>query len=101
MELPENFIHQATRYVMGRRTLVVHKHCNWLVANWGQIPEAQRRIIQQDMEAAFGRDDRARKMGSKDFLWLGDDCDRQDWERVRALYAEPVTPVVKKRVRRK
>jgi hypothetical protein len=87
MNLPERFIHQTTRYVMGRTTYAVHEHCDWLVAHWDRIPEAERRVIQQDLEEAFGRDDRAREMGSKDCLWLGHDCDRNDWERVRALYA--------------
>ncbi len=101
MNLPERFIHQATRYVMGRHTYAVHEHCEWLEANWSRIPEAERRVIQQDLEAAFGRDDRARQMRSKDLRSLGDDCDRQDWQRVRALYVTPDAPVAKTRGRRK
>jgi hypothetical protein len=53
------------------------------------------------MEEAFGRDDRARQMGAKDCRWLGDDCDRRHWERVRALYAAPAARAGKKRGRRK
>jgi len=101
MDLPERFIHQATRYVMGRRTGAVHEHCIWLVENWGRIPINQRNIIQRDLEEAFGRDDRARQMGTPDWFWLGDDCDRRSWEGVRALYAKPVAPATKKRGRRK
>ena len=101
MDLPERFIHQATRYVMGRRTAAVGTHCDWLVENWARIPEPERRTIQHDLEEAFGRDDRARQMGAKDCRWLGDGCDRQNWERVRALYAAPAVLVEKKGGRRK
>jgi hypothetical protein len=101
MDLPERLVHQATRYVMGRRTGAVGEHCDWLVANWTRIPESERRTIISDLEAAFERDDRARAMGSKDLLWLGDDCDRQDWERVRDLYAAPAERAGKKGGRRK
>lgn len=101
MELPDRFIHQATRYVMGRKTGAVHFHCRWLLANWGRIPEAERNIIRRDLEEAFGRDDRARQMGTSDWFWLGDDCDRQDWEQVRALYSTPPAPVTKNERRRK
>ena len=89
MDLPERFIHQATRYVMGRQTGAVGEHCDWLVANWHRVPESQRRTIQSDLEEAFACDDRAREMGLKDCFRLGDDCDRRDWERVRALYTAP------------
>lgn len=101
MELPDRFIHQATRYVMGRKTGAVHFHCRWLAANWDRIPEAERDIIRRDLDEAFERDDRARRMGSRDILWLGDDCDRQDWERVRSLYAAPGARAGKKEGRRK
>jgi len=101
MDLPERFTHQATRYMMGRQTGAVGEHCDWLVANWARIPEPERRTIQRDLEEAFGRDDRARQMGAKDCRWLGDDCDRQHWERVRALYAAPAARAGKKGGRRK
>jgi hypothetical protein len=60
MDLPERFIHQANRYVMGCQTGAVGEHCDWLVANWDRIPESEPRTIQRDLEEAFGSDDRAR-----------------------------------------
>ena len=101
MNLPERFIHQATRYVMGRQTGAVGEHCDWLVTNWHRVPESQRRTIQRDLDEAFACDDRAREIGLKDCFRLGDDCDRRDWERVRALYATPAVRVEKKGGRRK
>jgi hypothetical protein len=101
MDLPDRFIHQATRYVMGRRSHAVGEHCDWLLANWARLPESERSVIQRDLEEAFGRDDRARQTGSKGLLCLGDDCDRRDWERVRALYATPDARAAKKGGRRR
>ena len=75
MELPDRFIHQTTRYVLGRMTYAVEEHCKWLIVNWKNIPEPEKIIIQSDIEEAFRRG-----------TGLGMDIDRQCWEEVRKLW---------------
>jgi hypothetical protein len=52
---------------------------------WDTFPERVRVIIQRDLEEEFVRDDEDRKREDS-YRALGDDCDRREWERVRALY---------------
>ena len=89
LKLPDQFIHQATRYCLGRMTTAVEFHCSWLVANWDKIPKDERMAIQHDVEAGFEHDDRWRTMhgGCADrSAPLGHNMDRLQWERVRALW---------------
>ena len=81
MNLPDDFIHQATRYILGRMTGAVSTHCDWLVANWGEIPESQRMSIQNDVENAFTRD-----LHDPIGHHLGMACDKAYWARVRQLW---------------
>ncbi|MNZ37485.1 hypothetical protein D3C78_549320 [compost metagenome] len=74
----------ATRYALGRKTYVVMDICDGLVSAWPLIPEKTRAIIARDIEEAFQQDDEARTDGSG-YKALGMDCDRAQWERVRAL----------------
>ena len=83
MEIPAHFIHQATRYMIGRRSHAVSTHCEWLINNWEDIPDPEKYIIQQDLEAEFGRDDRSRAHNAGP---LGNDMDRYKWEQVRKLW---------------
>ena len=85
MVLPISFIHQSFRYVLGRMTYAVSMWCDWAVDNWDQIPEFDRGIIQNELEAAFRRDDKDRAEGNN-YNRLGHDCDRADWARVRNLW---------------
>ena len=75
MRLPDRFIHQANRYVLGRMTYAVSEHCQWLIANWTDIPESEKSIIQLDIEEAFRRG-----------TGLGMEWDRKCWEEVRKLW---------------
>jgi hypothetical protein len=86
MELPDSMIHQSFRYVLGRMTYAVGVWCDWAVANWDKIPNSEKAIIERELEEAFDLDDTTRRTGGSDFLPLGHDCDRQQWERVRAMY---------------
>lgn len=75
----------AVRYCLGRQTYIVGVCCNWLIDIWPLLSEKDRHVIQRDIEAEFERDDAARERGEQ-YRALGADCDRADWERVRALW---------------
>ncbi len=72
---PDWMIIDATRYALGRRTYQVSVTCEWLLANWTEVPEDAREIIQRDIEEAF------RRRGG-----TGDPYDRAEWDKVRALW---------------
>lgn len=91
--LPTHFIHQATRYALGRMSYAVAEHCQWLIDNWDRIPGQEKAIIQKDVEEAIARDDRHREMCADGITTsspapfpLGMDCDRVKWDEVRALW---------------
>ncbi len=77
----------AFRYCCGRQTYIVGVCVDWLIGKWAHFPEKERLLIRRDLETEFKRDDEARAMG-EEFKPLGWDCDRKDWERVRALWAD-------------
>jgi len=87
MNLPDRFISQTTRYVLGRRSYGVGEHCDWLVAHWREIPEFERECIRMDVEVEFLRDDQWRAGHPSGHEGpLGMDMDRQEWEHVRKLW---------------
>jgi uncharacterized protein YijF (DUF1287 family) len=71
----------AIRYCIGRRTYIVGVCTDWIIANWDDWPENVKTIIQRDLDQEFER--AAQK---SDWKPLGDDCDKRDWEKVRALW---------------
>jgi hypothetical protein len=75
----------AVRYCIGRRTYIVNDCVNWIIENWDSWPDHIQNIIQRDVEESFVRDDEAR-LGNG-YKWLGDDCDRAEWEKVRTLWS--------------
>lgn len=77
----------AFRYYVGRMTYAVSDFCDLLIAAWPTLPERTRSLIQRDLDEEFKRDDEVRGTGAM-CMPLGHDCDRQQWERVRALWAE-------------
>lgn len=76
----------AFRYCLGRSTYIVGDCADWLIAQWPNIAERAKNVIRRDLEDAFLADDKARADGI-DYKPLGWDCDRAQWERVRALWA--------------
>jgi hypothetical protein len=79
----------AFRYSLGRMTYIVKDCCDWLIEQWPNFREGTRALIQKELEAAFERDDDRRRrlyIGNSDCKPLGHDCDREQWERVRALW---------------
>lgn len=98
--IPDWMIIGATRYAMGRMTYIVQDTCDWLVLNWERLPNTVTSIISRDLEEAFEQDDRAREKDTELLSEavcsrpLGWNCDRAQWERVRALYQvkAPILP---------
>lgn len=88
MMLPTFMIIESFRYVLGRMTYAVSMWTNWIVENWDKIPEYDQNTIIIELEEAFKRDDAERKKDLYQHKTLGHDCDRVDWEKVRALWKE-------------
>lgn len=77
----------AFRYCLGRRTYIVGDCAEWLIEQWPNISDNAKAIIKRDLEYAFLSDDETRATGVDTFFKpLGMDCDREQWERVRALW---------------
>ena len=75
----------AVRYCLGRMTYVSGECATWLVRHWPQLSEETQQAIRRDVDQAFEADDKARG-SDQPFKPLGWDCDRREWERVRALW---------------
>lgn len=78
----------AFRYCVGRRTHIVQECVDCLVDNWSEFDYAVRGLIKKELEELFYQDDLYRAGGGVDHRPLGNNCDRLEWERVRALWAE-------------
>lgn len=87
LKLLDFLIINAVRYAIGRQTYTVSETCDWLVENWSTLSDTVRAQVQVDLSKAFKADDEARARGSE-YRPLGDGMDRQQWERVRALWKE-------------
>ena len=81
----------AFRYCLGRMTYIVSDCADWLVDRWPQFPPNVQALIRRDLEEAFAKDDEDRATGAS-FKALGWDCDRAEWEKVRALWAGEQSP---------
>lgn len=73
----------ATRYYLGRAE--VDEFCSALIEAWPALSKRTQDLIRHDVEDAFFRADTWRTLVR---YWhpLGQDCDRAQWERVRALW---------------
>ncbi len=80
----------AFRYYLGRRTYAVESFCDMLRATLPNLPERAQLLIVDELDAAFKQDDAARANRSE-FKPLGHDCDREQWERVRAMWINEST----------
>jgi len=76
----------ATRYYIGRMTGATTEHAEKLASYWPYLDEETKEVIKKDLTEAFKRDDRLRSLGKVDVLPLGQDCDREAWEKVRAAW---------------
>lgn len=73
------------RYCLGRRTYAVGICADWLIEQWPNFKEDTKAAIKRELEEEFMRDDDARS-GNDDYLLLGANGDRAQWERVRGLW---------------
>lgn len=80
----------AFRYCLGRMTYIVSDCCDWLIAQWPVIKQSAKDIIKKELEEVFKEDDalRANPQSGYSYKPLGHNCDREQWERVRALWRE-------------
>ena len=76
----------ATRYCLGRMSYIVSDCADWLIKTWPLLDKSTKTIIKRDIDEEFKRDDEARADG-RPYKPLGMDCDRQQWEKVRALWS--------------
>ena len=74
----------AIRYAMGRRSYQVGVTCSWVRSHWHLLSRQIQEIIRQDVESEFLVAER-----TGNFSHLGADCDRREWEDVRALWLKP------------
>lgn len=81
----------AFRYCLGRQTYIVGVCADWIVDMWHSFPESQKAFIKRELEEGFEQDDKDRAEGDQ-FNALGWDCDRAEWERVRALWSKEPAP---------
>lgn len=77
----------AFRYYCGRMTYAVSDFCAALIREWPTLPDHAKQIIQRGLEEEFRLDDAARA-GAHNSRRLGDDCDREQWDRVRSLWLD-------------
>jgi len=83
VQAPDWMVIDAIRYALGRRSYQVNETCTWLMSNWYKLSQATRNIIRRDIEGEFRM---ASEMGH--YRFLGDECDRMEWERVRKLWSK-------------
>lgn len=76
----------AFRYSVGRATYISQVCAEWIIDIWPILTDNTRAVIQRDLEREFQRDDEARQRG-ENYLPLGWDIDRKEWEKVRALWS--------------
>ena len=77
------------RYYCGRMTYAVRDFCELLCREWPNLPEHTQNLIHFELEEEFYRDDKIRP--NDQYAPLGMDCDRKEWEKVRALWVTPDT----------
>ena len=77
----------AFRHCLGKRMYMVQDCADWLIINWSKFDDAVKDSIKRELEESFLYDDSCR-LNNDEFRYLGDNCDRLDWERVRALWEE-------------
>lgn len=78
---PDWMVIDAVRYAMGRRSYQVGVTARWLRCSWHLLDRPTQEIIQNDIEGDFQIAER-----TGNYSHLGHDCDRREWEDVRALW---------------
>jgi len=78
---PAWMVIDAVRYAVGRRSYQVGVTASWVRCTWHLLDRQIQEIIQQDIEGEFQTAER-----TGNYSHLGHDCDRREWEDVRALW---------------
>lgn len=82
-----DLVMSATAYYLGRMTHLVDSHCDAVVKAWTDLPTHVRDYIQRIVDEAFSRHEIVKTLG-KDLGPLGNNCDRESWEKVRACWSK-------------
>lgn len=78
----------AFRYCLNRKTYIAGDCADWLIENWDSFSPRTRAIIRRELDEAFEQDAKAiRFADGREHKPLSMDCDRREWEWVRALWA--------------
>ncbi len=84
----DDLIMSTTYYYLGSRCAGTVEHCDRLVAAWPKLSEYVRKYVQQKVEGVFQRAAICEANGMGHTI-LGESCDREGWERVRACWQKP------------
>lgn len=84
---PDELVFWSFRYFLGRRTIATCCFAEDLAKAWPYLNERCASMIRRELDEEFAKDDRARSEGLG-YKTLGDDCDRDAWEKVRKAYSK-------------
>ena len=87
---PHELLCASARYFIGRSTLSTNAFAETLAEVWACLPKWTQGVIRRDLEEAFRGDDIARDAGRAGY-YLGQDCDRAAWEKVRQAWIKEST----------
>jgi len=76
IEVEQHFIVSIFRYALGRRTVIVGQTVDLILKNWDKIENQYKKIIIREINECKEQGDE----------YLGDHCDRRQWERIVELY---------------
>lgn len=74
----DDLIHSSFRYYLGRRTIATCAFARSLAAAWPLIAKHTREMIARELSQAYAEAER-----NPEWKPLGDDCDRESWDKVR------------------
>lgn len=76
----DDLIHSSFRYYLGRRTIATCAFARSLAAAWPLIAKRTREMIARELSQAYAD---AERYPNSQWKPLGDDCDRESWDKVR------------------
>ena len=77
----ESLVFFSFRYFLGRRTIATCTFADNLARAYPLLEERWQNLIMKELEEAFEQDKRNEALGHN-VKWLGDECDRDAWEKV-------------------
>ena len=84
----DDLVHSAFRYYLGRRTIATCAFARSLAAAWPLIAKHTREMIARELSQAYAD---AERYPNSQWKPLGDDCDRESWDLVRAAFDAKLT----------